>query len=166
MTKKRTTRRRYIFYEVAKPTAQKPTVTPTKTVTKQVTNQVHAWYDKPTDRKIRHTGRPEDNVVQLYVNMAWEVSGGDWDFIRTLEAENGVRNPHRQSWVISKSWVREDSRWFCQLHRAWHSDIVDDPRFWESPKRQMEQCWKKYKWWTRFYGYDVRHGVNDRFITL
>ena len=133
-------------------------MTPTKTVI----NTVSAWYDKPTERKIYHRWRPEDNVVQLYVNMAREISNGDRDFIRTLEAENGTRNPYKQSGVVSK-WVREDSRWFCQLHRNWHSDIVDDNRFWESPKRQMEQCRLKYKWWTRFYGYDVRYKVKDRF---
>lgn len=85
-----------------------------------------------------------------------------------LEAEGWYDNPHKQSRVpdsnpkTSSNW-REDSRGFCQLHRAWHSNVVDDPRFWESPRRQLEQCYAKYKWGTRFYGFDVRHRVKDRF---
>lgn len=126
---------------------------------------VSAWYEEPVPRKILHTGYPEGSIVQLYVNMAWQISEWDWDFIWTLDAENWQRNPHRQSEQY-QNWIREDSRWFCQLHRAWHSSVVDDPRFWESPERQLKKCWEKYKWWTRFYGYDVRHKVKDRFVII
>lgn len=103
--------------------------------------------------------------------MAREISWGDRDFIYTLDAENWQRNPHRQSSVPdnnpkTSSNGKEDSRGFCQLHRAWHSDVVDNPLFRENPKRQLEQCWYKYKNWTRFYGYDVRHKVKERFALI
>jgi len=70
---------------------------------------------------------------------------------------------YRQSNIV-KNGIREQSYWFCQLHRAWHKDIVDDKRFWEDPYWQLDQCWQKYKNGTKFYGYYHRNAVKNRFI--
>lgn len=111
---------------------------------------------------IQHTWRPVDSIVQEYVDYAREISWHNLDFIGTLDAENWQWNPHRQSEVV-KNWIREDSYWFCMIHRQRHSDVVDNPLFWNDWKRQLDQCWNKYKWWTRFYWYDVRHKSKARF---
>lgn len=112
---------------------------------------------------IRHTWYPSDSIVQSYVQYAYKISWGDLDFVSTLESENWLRDPQRQSEVIDrKTGRREDSWGFCQLHRNRHSSVVDDPRF-KDPYRQLEQCWSKYKWGTRFYWYDVRQPKKKRF---
>lgn len=117
---------------------------------------------------ITHKGRPSDSTVQEYVDYAREISNWDIDFIATLEAENGRRDPKRQSLVPDNKRGmsangREDSRGFCQLHRRRHKNIVDDPRFFSDPKRQLDQCRTKYKWWTKFYWYNVRKPLKSRF---
>ena len=106
------------------------------------------------------------------------------DFITTLEAENWLWNPQRQSEVWSDG-VRENSRWFCQVYR-WSSSTIwdiriqhhvrlDDPRFFENAYWQMELCWKlwseRYRrdiqpktWrWATMFWYNVRHWLQDRF---
>ena len=101
--------------------------------------------------------------MQEYVQYASKISGGDIDFLATLDAENGTRDPKRQSSVWSyydraakrnvicrknnrdNRCRREDSRGFCQQDRRRHSKTVDDPRFFTDPKRQIETCYKKYK---------------------
>lgn len=118
--------------------------------------------DAEAEWVIRHWWFPEDSIVQSYVQYAWDISNGDMDFITTLEAENGLRNPQRQS-EVRKNGVREDSRGFCQLHRAWHSAIVDDARFKTDPYWQLEQCYNKYLAGTKFYWYFVRHWLEKRF---
>lgn len=113
---------------------------------------------------IRHAWFPDDSSVQSYVQYAYDISWWDRDFITTLEAENWLWNPHRQSEVFDKRvGKREDSRWFCQLHRNRHSNIVDDPRFFSDPYRQLDRCLEKYRGWTKFYWYYVRHWLEKRF---
>lgn len=117
---------------------------------------------------IQHYWYKEDSVIQDYVDYAWKISWWDLDFVSTLEAENGQWNPHRQSQVpnnvpwMNQNW-KEDSRWFCMIHRRWHSRIVDDPNFWSDPYRQLDRCYEMYKWWTKFYWYNVRNAVKNRF---
>lgn len=125
-----------------------------------------SWANAQT---ITHKGYANDSVVQEYVRYAYDISDWDLDFVAMLDAENGKRDPKRQSQVPDKKrWMsangREDSRGFCQLHRRRHKNIVDDPKFFTDWKRQMEQCHKKYKWGTRFYWYDVRHKTKGRFV--
>jgi len=113
-------------------------------------------------KTITHLWYSEDSIVQEYVRYAFSISNNDLDFVAMLDAENWRWDPHRQASVPdNRPWMsqngREDSRWFCQLHRRRHRYIVDDERFWNDWKRQLDQCYNKYKWWTRFYWYDVRH---------
>ena len=109
--------------------------------------------------KITHLWYKEDDYRQEYIRYARAISSWDIDFILTLEAENWQRKPDRQS--MNK---KEDSRWFCQLSRIWHKNIVDDPRFLSDPKRQLEQCLSKYRAGTRMYWFDIRWNYRDRFL--
>jgi len=72
-----------------------------------------------------------------------------------MEGENSQWSHTRQSDVVKKG-VREDSWGFCQIHRRWHSNIVDDKRFLTEWRWQMRQCLKLWKGGTRFYGYNNR----------
>jgi hypothetical protein len=112
---------------------------------------------------ISHSWFPADSNVQDYVQYAYDISWWDMDFITTLEAENWLWSPTRQSEVINSYGKREDSWGFCQIHRRWHSDIVDDPRFFSDPYRQLDKCLEKYMWGTKFYWYYVRHWLDKRF---
>lgn len=145
------------------------------------------------DVRVYVKGFPEDSFANNVATYVYWISDWDIDFLATLKAENGWFDMFKQSdvWYIShyvckdnlvvstKDYIhienkqeckpikkREDSRWLCQLHRAWHRDIVDDPRFWTDWKRQVEQCYKKYKWWTKFYGYYVRHKYKNDFTII
>lgn len=131
---------------------------------------------------ITHKGRPEDNIVQDYVRYAYKISWWDLDFVATLEAENGTRDPKKQSnvhmYYDKEKWrnvmcnkanwnagcKREESYWFCQMMKKFHPQVKDE-RFFTDPNRQLEQCYAKYKWGTKFYWYNVRHKVIWRFET-
>jgi len=110
-----------------------------------------------------HKGYKEDDQIQKYVQYAYKISWNDINFVATLEAENWAWNMYRQSDVV-KNWIREDSYWFCQLHRNWHRDVVDTKEFWSDPYRQLDKCFEKYDWWTKFYWYYQRNKVKSRFI--
>ena len=108
---------------------------------------------------------PEDSLATQIATYEYEISNWDMDFLMTLRAENGWYNMYQQSNVYT-NWVREDSWGLCQLHRKRHSNIVDDPRFFTDYKWHIEQCWIKYKNWTRFYGYDVRLKYKNDFTII
>jgi len=117
---------------------------------------------------------------------AWEVSGGDKDFVLTLNAENGA-------WTEDR--VHDGKNFLCWDHASWDKRTAPDQRtnawkcrekqegwFWkahkdhgicgindgykkkikESPnfsdwKWQVQKCLELYRGGTRFYGYDVRY---------
>lgn len=114
-----------------------------------------------TEPVLRVKGFDYDTDATKIINYAYKISGGDMDFILTLKAENGWFNMYQQSNVV-KNWIREDSRWLCQLNRKRHKE-VDTKEFWESWEYQVEICYKKYAWWTKFYGYNVRNRYKDQF---
>jgi hypothetical protein len=68
-----------------------------------------------------------------------------------MECENSTWNMYRQSEVV-KNGRREPSFWFCMIDRDFHKNIVDDSRFRNDRKRQIDKCYELWKWWTRFYG--------------
>lgn len=135
---------------------------------------------KQKEVSIVHNWRPKDSIVQEYVQYAYKISWNDIDFVATLEAENWTRDPKKQSNVHMyydkekwknvmcnkanrNSWCkREESYWFCQMMKKFHPQVKDE-RFFTDPKRQLETCYAKYKWWTKFYWYNVRHKVIKRF---
>lgn len=135
---------------------------------------------KQKEVSIVHNWRPKDSIVQEYVQYAYKISWNDIDFVATLEAENWTRDPKKQSNIHQyydkekwknvmcnkanwNSWCkREESYWFCQMMKKFHPQVKDE-RFFTDPKRQLETCYAKYKWWTKFYWYNVRHKVINRF---
>lgn len=101
-------------------------------------------------------------LTQDLVKYAYEVSDWDLDFIHTIECENWMREPLRQSNVIDKNWYRETSYGLCQRNTRWHSAIVRDPNF-SDPYWQIDTCWDMYSSWKeknlipyRLYGYNNR----------
>ena len=94
-----------------------------------------------TEPVLRVKGFDYDTDATKIINYAYKVSGGDMDFILTLKAENWGFNMYQQSNVV-KNWIREDSRWLCQLNRKRHKE-VDTKEFWESWEYQVEICYKK-----------------------
>lgn len=100
------------------------------------------------DKKIIHKWFAEDSPVQLYVQYAYEIWG--MDLVTTIECENGTWNMYRQSTVV-KNWKREESYWFCQIHRPDHKEIVDNPLFRSDYKWQLDRCAELLKWGTTFY---------------
>lgn len=88
---------------------------------------------------------------QQYIDYAWELSH-DPKFIYTLEAENGLWSIDRQSTYRDKNGRQEPSFGFCQIHKGYHPEIVNDQRFFTDWKWQLETCWRLYKWGTAFYG--------------
>jgi len=123
---------------------------------------------KKTDQRwvqplLRVKGFAKDTEATKIINYAYyDVSNKDMDFVLTLKAENWWFNMYQQANARSNG-KREDARWLCQLHRNRHKNIVDDKRFWNSWKWQVEQCYKKYKGGTKFYWYYVRNKYKNLF---
>ena len=90
-----------------------------------------------------------------YVRYAAKISNNDLNFIATLDAENGLWKPDRQSNVWNNG-VREPSYGFCMIHRSYHPKIANDPRFFSDPYWQLDTCWRLYSEGTKMYGYDNR----------
>jgi len=139
------------------------------TRTRQPESEPNKWSEETSERQLqpilRVKGFPLDSDATKIVNYAYKVSWWDMEFIQTLKAENWAFDIHLQSRVPDPRWPngREDSRWLCQLHRTRHSDVVDSKEFWESWKYQVDICWQKYKWWTKFYGRNVAYKYKDQF---
>ncbi len=97
---------------------------------------------------IRKKEYKSDDIRNAYIQYAYDL----WwrDLVAVMECENATRNMHRQSEVV-KNGRREPSYWFCMIDRDFHQKIVDDPRFREDWRWQIEQCARLRKWWTKFY---------------
>lgn len=89
---------------------------------------------------------------QQFVRLAQEVSGNNLQFLYMLESENPLFSPDRQSDVVYKG-RREPSFGFCQIHRDYHPEIINNPRFFTDAKWQMETCYRLFKGGVKFYGY-------------
>lgn len=107
---------------------------------------------------------PEDSQATKIATYAYQISSWDIDFLATLKAENGWFDMYKQSDVVI-NWHREESYWLCQMMRIYHKE-VDTKIFWESWEYQVETCYKKYKWWTKFYWFNVRHRYKKDFIIV
>jgi hypothetical protein len=84
------------------------------------------------------------------LKLASEVSGNNLDFVRLITAENGNMGHTDQSKVV-KNGVREPSFGYCQIHRYYHPQTVNDERFFTDKRWQMEQCFQKWSTGTTFY---------------
>jgi len=97
------------------------------------------------------------------MNVAYRISG-DKEFMYMLASENSLLNHDRRSLVVTNG-IREPSYGFCQIHRGYHPQIVNDNRFWNDPEWQLEQCYRLWKGGTPFYGYD-RYKKGGKFATI
>lgn len=119
-------------------------------------------------------------------SYAYNISGGDKDFVKLLNSENGAwthDDRHGVSYMLCWTWDswnrgvlpnqewcwRQDEKFsrvhydhgFCGMSDGYKKQIVDDPRFYEDWKWQIGQCYKQYKIGTTFYGWGHR---NSRWI--
>lgn len=124
--------------------------------------------EKRANEKITHKWFKEDSPVQQYVQYAYEIWG--IDLVALIDCENWQWNMYRQSEVI-KNWKREKSFWFCQISQVYHPEIVNNDRFWNDWRRQLEKCNDLMKNWTAFYwrtrivkGQKCSDYVKNRFI--
>jgi len=93
--------------------------------------------EKKANEKITHKWFKENSPVQQYVQYAYDIWG--MDLVLLIECENGNWNMYQQSTVV-RNWRREDSWWFCQIHRPDHKEIVNNDLFWSDWKRQLDRC--------------------------
>lgn len=107
-------------------------------------------------------GFPEDSQATKIATYAYKISNWDIDFLATLKAENWWFNMYQQSNVY-KNGKREESYGLCQMMKKYHPE-VNTKIFRESREYQVETCYKKYKWGTKFYWFNVRHKYKDDFI--
>lgn len=107
----------------------------------------------------KHTAGEDQNQ---YVRYAAEISGNDLDFLATLNQENGLFDPIRQSEVWTNGW-REPSFGFCQIHAGYHPEIVNDERFFTDWEWQMDTCYQMYQDNVAFYGFNSRHNSYNQF---
>lgn len=113
------------------------------------------------------------------LRLAYEISGGDKEFLYMLKGENGAISIDRRSEVMVRKYIldgngerrkdkngedmfivfREPSYGFCQIHSGYHPEIVGDPRFFTDKKWQLEQCHRLWKGGTKFYGYGNKRKI-------
>jgi len=123
-------------------------------------------------------------------SYAYHISGGDKDFVKLLQAENGAWThdsrhviPYRLCWTWG-AWNRgvlpnQANCWqstghfvkthydygFCGMSDGYKKHIVDDPRFLDDWEWQIEQCYNEYVAGTTFHGWNHRHARwNGEFI--
>lgn len=137
----------------------------------KVIEKVNEAMDEAENRatkKIKHSGFSEDSIVQQYVQYAYEI----WwmDLVTLIDCENWQRNMYRQSEVV-KNWKREKSFWLCQISQVHHPKIVNNDKFWNDWKWQLDRCKELMEWWTPFYwrnrivkGKKCSDYVKNRFI--
>lgn len=127
------------------------------------------------NKKCYHKWFKETDMANSIIQYACDISNSDIDFILTLNSENWSRDYKKQSNVIQKNWVREPSFWVCQMHYRYHKEDVYEwlpfnriyeSRYLTDRKYQVEVCWNKYKWGTRFYWYDHRYKGNKWLILI
>jgi len=121
----------------------------------------------------RHVLAGDYNEYQYHwTDYAWNTYK-DKEFMYMLATENGLFNHDKRSNVYKDillfnndgtpllnadgtqafKRVYEDSWGFCQIHRYYHSDKVNDPRFLTDPQWQMDTCYELFTGGTVFYGY-------------
>lgn len=91
------------------------------------------------------------------------------DFVKTIECENWQRN-------LNAVWDNGNAYGLCQMNRLYHKDIPADYYTnvnWIQRQTQIEYCYKKRKWGTKFYwpsriikGQKCASYVSNRFIFL
>lgn len=119
---------------------------------------------------MRKKERGENDIRQEYVDYAYKIGGKDLVYL--IECENATWNMSRQSEVV-KDGKREQSYWFCQISKPHHPEIVNNDKFWNDWKRQLDRCKELMRNGTPFYwrdrkikGVKCSDYVKDRFEIL
>ena len=123
--------------------------------------------------KVIHKYWSKDDKRQEWLNYLYRKSWYDKDLVLTFLAENWNMWITRKSLIVWANW--HSDYWICQINTWYHPDILAWNWFaywsWKYFKewfynfhKQADYCIKKYKTWTRFYWYDVRHKVRNKLI--
>ena len=150
---------------------------PTKSIqsVKKIENKIKPiWKIKPTTEKpisktaspvkssSIETKKPEQKIIYRHwwndprVQYAYNISGGDMDFIKTIEAES--------KWDLNALWDSGKSFWLCQIHKGYNPAMQKAYRALKTDNEKVKMCYDQYKDWvnrwvikTRLYGYNVRN---------
>ena len=88
---------------------------------------------------INHSWFSAEDERQQMVQYAYSLGG--LDFVTLIECENGNWNPK----AIWDSWK---AFWLCQINTNYHRLPENFKTDW---RVQIEECYRKWKWWTKFY---------------
>jgi len=120
-------------------------------------------------RKVIHLWIPKNDERQKWINYAYKISWYNKDFILTLTAENYRWTTTRKSNRVWANWWSD--YWICQVNAWYHPEILSWKSYYPNkeyfakwflnPYKQIDYCWKLYKWWTKFYGYNVRYKIKN-----
>lgn len=95
------------------------------------------------------------------VQYAYNISGGDMDFIKTIEAES--------KWDINALWDKGKSFWLCQIHKGYNSAMQKAYRALKTDNEKVKMCYDQYKDWvkrwvikTRLYWFNVRNKPQNK----
>jgi hypothetical protein len=108
---------------------------------------------------ITHKWFAEDDEKQKYVQYAYDL----WwiDLVKLIECENW-------NWSLWAVWDGWKAFGLCQINVNYHKLPQDYKTNW---KVQVETCYEKWKWWTKFYwpsriikGQKCSNYVSNRFI--
>lgn len=97
--------------------------------------------------EVRKKGWSKD--ASYWLQYAFNISDCDKDFIAQMLAENGNMDFNLQSYVV-KDGIREESYGVCQIHKGYHPEIVNDPRF-SDQEWQIQKCLELYRNGTPMY---------------
>ena len=93
-----------------------------------------------TEKNIIHKWYESGDYRQEYVQYAYKL--GWLDFVTLLECENWL-------WNIKAVGDHWHAHWLCQMNDLYHKIPKE---YFNSRQYQIEYCYEKYKWWTKFYG--------------
>ena len=103
-----------------------------------------------------------DNKRLEVINKAYDV----WwlDFVLLLNAENWEWTTNRVHLKpYYRNWKKYNDHWLCWISDYYYKEIVENPRF-TDPDYQIQECYRLYKWWTKFYWNNIKHRYKNQFI--
>jgi len=125
--------------------------------------------------RVTKKGYRVDDYRHEYINYAFSLGLNDKvmyrssgtnsaskEFVGLLEAENSAWNIRTRSnssyWrpadTIEWYWRPAGTYWdfgFCQISNYYHPSKTENKRFYTDWKWQIDQCYKLWRWWTKFY---------------
>jgi len=114
----------------------------------------------PTIKKCAEVAVTETYILRYGVRnelatKAFKMSGGDMDFLKTVEVES--------NWDPKALGDDGLAKGLCQWRIEWQKAILNDPNF-KDPDWQLQKCFDFYSWYkeqwilgSRLYGFRARH---------